>query len=183
MWNGNGHTTLQKQTWGHLVTVRKLCLIRRHVSMTSCFLLERNAATPEYMATLTATCHPLYRFTRLAIRGLECREVKHKDYDDDKPPRKVTCPGATLSTTNPIDSILGQKRRLRRMILANNFPSYGTVPDNTELSVLHLAKKSSRKAWMYTIFTVCILLCILKYIYLVLRPSNTTNVHLIIMLY
>jgi hypothetical protein len=39
------------------------------------------AAIPEHMAALTAICYPLCRSTRLAITGLERKEVKHNDYD------------------------------------------------------------------------------------------------------
>jgi hypothetical protein len=38
-------------------------------------------ATPEHMAALTAICYPLCRSTGLARTGLECKQVKHKDYD------------------------------------------------------------------------------------------------------
>lgn len=52
----------------------------------------------------------------------------------------------TLSTINPIATILGLKLRLCCKILPVNFPSYGTVLGVIELDVLHLAKKSRRKA-------------------------------------
>jgi phosphatidylserine synthase len=39
------------------------------------------AVTAEHMAALTAICYPLCRLTCLARAGLECKQVKHKDYD------------------------------------------------------------------------------------------------------
>jgi hypothetical protein len=39
------------------------------------------AATPEHMAALTAIYYPLCRPTYHAMTGLECKEVKHRDYD------------------------------------------------------------------------------------------------------
>jgi hypothetical protein len=38
------------------------------------------AATPEHMDALTAIYYSLCRSICLAMTGLECKEVKHKDY-------------------------------------------------------------------------------------------------------
>jgi hypothetical protein len=94
VWNGNGHTSLCRSSVGtpcnRCTWVRQVCLIWRHISMISSFLMELRDCHTRTHVSLTAIYYALCCSTCLAV--MRSDSLRHKDYH----------PGVVLMTNSHV---------------------------------------------------------------------------------